>query len=261
MTLFSLHHTEKAHRDRRASFLIILITALLLWAQAAAADTPSGRLSGDLAELGDEEVGLRYDFIKQRLDEGQRKSQIWQYSFTSGWGIGVVIGAAQAAFAEDKIVRASGIVTSVKAAGGVARLLWSPNPGRHGSEGLQILPAANPYQRLRRLAAAEALLYDVEDRALSRLHWKRHASNVAINLVGGGIILGVGGANRAWDDALISFGVGVVAGEIMSFTMPWRGVKDAADYRKRFLSGHPYEPQVSWQIVPTTTGLSLNVEF
>ncbi len=101
---------------------------------------------------------------------------------------------------------------------------------------------------------------DVEERARDRLSWKRHAYNVAINLVGGGVIVGFGGFDRAWDDALLSFGVGVVAGEVMSFTMPWRGVQDAEDYRKRFLGG-PYEPKVSWRIAPTSNGLALRVEF
>ena len=252
-----LNNAARAREGRAAAFLI---AAVLAWAQPGEADSQSGALSGDLSELSDEEVGRRYDFIRQRLDEGQRRSQIWQYGFTSGWGLGVVIGATQASLATDKIARTAGIVTSVKAAGGVARLIWSPNPGRHGAADIQMLPTTTPNQRLERLSAAEALLSDVEDRALDRLNWKRHASNVAINLLGGGIVLGVGGIDRAWDDALVSFGVGVVAGEAMSFTMPWRGVKDAADYRKRFLAG-PYEPEVSWRIAPMTNGLSLHVSF
>lgn len=238
----------------------ILISMALIGAYASSATAQTGAFSGDLSELSDEEVGLRYNFIKQRLDEGQLNSQIWQYGFTSGWGLGVVIGATQASLASDKITRASGIVTSVKAAGGVARLLLSPNPGRHGSEDLQTLPASSQEDRLRRLAEAEALLSDVEERARDRLNWKRHAGNVGINLAGAGVILGVGGFNDAWDDALISFGVGVVAGEVMAFTMPRRGVQDAEDYRGRFL-GRPYEPKVSWSVTPTTSGLSLHVAF
>lgn len=100
----------------------------------------------------------------------------------------------------------------------------------------------------------------ISKRARARLDWKRHASNVAINLIGAGIILGVGGLDRAADDALLSFGVGATAGEVMLLTMPWRSVKDADDSRKRFVAG-PYEPELSWRITPTSKGLALHVEF
>ena len=242
---------------RSASFLGV---AALVCVHAAGVAAQSGAISGDLSRLRDEEIDRRYSFITERLDAGQRNSQIWQYGFTSGWGVGVAVGAVQASVTNNKVTRTSGIVTSVKAAGGVVRLLWSPNPGRHGSENIQGLPADSREDRLRRLAAAEQLFSDVEERAIDRLDWKRHALNVAINLAGAGVIVGVHGFNRAWDDGLISFGVGVTAGEVMSFTMPRRGVQDAEDYRKRFLGG-PYEPEVSWRIAPTSNGLALRVEF
>ncbi len=257
MTIPPRSRAAKTSAARTAS---LLIAAALVCAHAAGAADQSGAISGDLSGLSDQEVDRRYDFIRERLDAGQRNSQIWQYGFTSGWGLGVAIGAAQASFTDNKVTRTSGIVISVKGVGGVTRLLWAPNPGRHGSENIQSLPATSREDRLERLAAAEALLSDVEERALDRLSWKRHASNVAINLAGGGVIIGVGGFDRAWDDALRSFGVGVAFGELMSFTMPWRGVRDAEDYRKRFLGG-PYEPGVSWHISPTWNGLALHVEF
>ncbi len=250
----------RAARSGAARTAPLLIAAALVCAHAAGAADQSGAISGDLSGLSDQEVDRRYDFIRERLDAGQRNSQIWQYGFTSGWGLGVAIGAAQASLTDNKVTRTSGIVISVKGIGGVARLLWAPNPGRHGSENIQSLPATSREDRLERLAAAEALLSDVEERALDRLNWKRHATNVAINLAGGGVIVGVGGFDRAWNDALLSFGVGVAFGELMSFTMPWRGVQDAEDYRKRFLGG-PHKPEMSWRIAPRTDGLTLLVQF
>ena len=254
---------SRGRTDRTNGFLTtaILVIVGLFYSFAGAASAQSGALSGDLSRLSDQEIGQRYDFIKQRLDEGQLNSQIWQYGFTSGWGVGVVIGVTQASLASDKVTMTSGIVTSVKAAGGVARLLLSPNPGRHGSEDLQMLPAASSADRLRRLASAEALLSEVEDRAIDRTNWKRHAGNVAVNLVGASVILGVGGgSNDSVESALVSAGVGIVAGEIMAFTMPSRGIKDVKDYRRNF-SGRPSEPEMSWRISPAGMGLALNVTF
>lgn len=256
-----IHSRGRTRWTNKPRAAVILMTTALLCAHASGASAQTGALSGDLSSLSDQEVGQRYDFIKQRLDDGQLNSQIWQYGFTSGWGVGVAIGATQAALASDKVTMTSGIVTSVKAAGGVARLLLSPNPGRHGSENLQVLPAGSAQDRQRRLAAAEALLSEVEDRAIDRMNWKRHAGNVAVNLVGASVILGVGeGSNDSVTSALVSFGVGVAAGEVMAFTMPSRGIKDVKDYRRSF-SGRPSEPKVSWRISPAGMGLALHVAF
>ena len=245
------------YRLRAAS---LLVTTGLICVGPAAAGPRYGTFSGDLSRLDEIAIDRRYDFIRQQLDDGKLESQIWQYGFLSVWAVGAGLGTARALVASDKIERTTGIVTSVKAVGGVTRLLWSPNPGRQGADNIEMLPATSLDQKRTRLAAAETLLGRVEERALSRSQWQGHVSNVAINLLGGGIILGIGGVERGWDDALASFGMGVVAGEVMSFTMPERGIKDAEDYRAKF-SVRPHEPRVSWHVLPTSTGISLHLEF
>ena len=236
------------------------VAAAVVLVAPSSARAGDGALTGDLSRLDEHEIERRYAFIRERLDQGKRGAQLWQYGFTSAWGFGVAVGAAQASTTDNKVTRISGIVTSTKAAGGVAKLLWSPHPARHGAEDLEGLPSETREERIERLAAAEALLREVEIRAESRLGWKRHAYNVAANLVGGAVIVGVGGFDRAWDNALTSFGVGVVAGEVMVFAEPSRGADDAADYRRRFVE-MPRNPEVSWRLVPKHDGFAFQVEF
>ena len=54
----------------------ILMAVALMCTHTSGAAAQTGVFSGDLSELSDEEVSQRYDFIKQRLDEGQQNSQI-----------------------------------------------------------------------------------------------------------------------------------------------------------------------------------------
>jgi hypothetical protein len=243
-----------------------LFLALILLAGPAFADSheeagpAQGAYSGDLTGLSDEELERRTQFISERLDDGQLHSQIWQYGFTAGYGLGVVIGTYKAIDernAKDHKL-ANGIVTAVKATFGVGRLLYSPNPGRNGSEAIQAIGGETREDRIARLHTAESELYDVERRAESRWAWQRHAGNLAINGAGAAIIAGLGGNSAALESGL----VGVTVGTIMAFSMPWRGVDDAEDYRQMIRGDNlPDDPEVSWNLYSTGTGLGIHVDF
>jgi hypothetical protein len=219
-----------------------------------------GAYSGDLAQLSDEELDQRTQFISERLDDGQLHSQIWQYGFTAGYSLGVVIGTYQAIDernAKDHKL-AAGIVTAVKASFGVARLLYAPNPGRNGSEAIQAIGGETREDRIARLYTAESELHDVEKRAESRWDWQRHAGNLAVNGAGAAVIAGLGGSSKAIESGV----VGVVVGTIMTFSMPWRGVDDAEDYRQMIRGDKlPDDPEVSWNLYSTGTGLGIQLDF
>jgi hypothetical protein len=243
-----------------------LLLAVILLANPAMADShedsglDQGAYSGDLTQLSDEELEQRTQFISERLDDGQLHSQVWQYGFTAGYSLGVVIGTYQAIDernAKDHKM-AAGIVTATKAAFGVARLLYAPNPGRNGSEAIQAIEGETREDWIARLHTAESELHDVERRAESRWDWKRHAGNLAVNGAGAAVIAGLGGSSKAIESGV----VGVVVGTIMTFTMPWRGVDDAEDYRNMILDDNlPQDPEVSWNLYSTGTGLGVQVDF
>lgn len=216
---------------------------------------PVGAISGDLSSLSDADIDARIRFLEERLDEGRRNAQIWQYGFTSGYSLGAVLGTVQASTTSDSDTRVSAIVSAVKAVGGTARLLLAPHPARHGADAMRAVPGGSREDRLRRLAAGEDLLQEIVERTETRWSWKRHAANLAVNAAGAAIVWPVGDR----DDALIGAGVGIAVGTIMTFTMPWRSIDDAEDYRRRF--GMARKPGVRFGLASLPKGLALRVDF
>ncbi len=214
-----------------------------------------GAISGDLSSLSDADVDLRIRFLEERLDAGRRNAQIWQYGFTGGYSLGIVIGTVQAATTSDGDTRVNAIVTAVKSAFGTSRLLLAPHPARHGADAMREVTGESRENRLRRLAAGEGLLQEIVDRTESRWSWKRHAANLALNAAGAAVVWPLGDR----DDALIGAAVGIAVGEIMTFTMPWRSIDDAEQYRQRF--GMARKPGVRFSLAPLPKGLALRVDF
>ncbi len=224
---------------------------------SSAQSAHEGAISGDLSRLSDAQIDERVAFLTDRLQEGQKNAKIWQIGFTSGWSLGVVIGTVQAATTSNGDTRATAIVTAVKATIGTARLLLRPHPGARGADPILAIEGDSRAAKLARLEAGERQLSRTAKRAASRKTWLPHLGNIGINLIGGGILLGV--ADDA--DAAISTGVGILAGEVMLWTMPWRSVQDAEDYEQRFDDGLPSKPQASWRMAPRMGGAAVEVRF
>ena len=216
-----------------------------------------GAISGDLSGLSDAQIDERVEFLTERLNEGQKNAKIWQVGFTTGWSLGVVLSTVQAATTSVKDTRATAIVTAVKASIGVARLLVWPHPGARGAEPILAIEGDSRAAKLARLEAGELQLSRTAKRGASRKTWLPHLGNVGLNLIGGGILVGVASTK----DGLISAGVGILAGEVMLWTMPWRSVQDLDDYEKRFDDGLPSKPQVTWRIAPRMGGGAIEVTF
>jgi hypothetical protein len=240
-----------------AAILTALIVGGGLPVRADERGTATGAITGDLTGLSDAEIDARVAFLVDRLEQGQRNARIWQYGFTTGWGLGIGLGTAQAIATDKSDTRVNGIVTAVKGAIGTTRLLLFPHPGRLGTDAVLAVPGDSRAARLERLALAEEQLDLTARYARRRTNWLPHLANVAINLAGGGVILGLGDAK----DAAISTGVGILAGEILVWTQPWRSLADLEAYRRDFTSNGPHRPVVSWRIVPTLGGASLEVRF
>ena len=241
----------------------LAVSALILGVVCLAPEPSSaqaaheGALSGDLSRLSDAEIDERVAFLTDRLQEGKRNAKIWQIGFTSGWSLGVVIGTVQAATTSNGDTRATAIVTAVKATIGTARLLFWPHPGARGAEPILAIEGDSREARLARLQAGERQLSRTAKRAALRKTWLPHLGNVGINLIGGGVLLGVADA----EDAAISAGVGILFGELMLWTTPWRSVQDVEDYDQRFDDGLPSKPQASWRLAPRVGGAAVEVTF
>ena len=228
--------------------------AVLVLQLAATAQAEAG-VSGDLDSLGDDEVVSRLAFLEERLDAGRRHAQVWQWGFTGIYVAGVVVGTAIAATTDDSDERVAEIVGASKAAIASADMWIQPHPARMG---------ANPSRQAgsdprARLAAAEAQLVAVVERTDGRFDWLRHAQIILLNAAGG-VIVGLLGDTS---DAAIDAAVGLVVGEIATFTQPWGSNGDLDAYRKSFRIDT--RPSLTWRLAPLASdgahGLSLSLRF
>jgi hypothetical protein len=233
----------------------LVSTLSLLAAPALVGEAKAGGISANPESLSDAELDQRLQWLETTLGDGQGYSKLWQYGWTGGYSLGVVIGTVQAATTSKNDTRVNAIVTASKGVIGTARLLLTSHPGRLGADPMLAITGNDRAAKLRRLAAGEEQLMKVGERAEKRLRWTRHAGNVALNLIGGGFVLGFGDET----DAAVSVGVGILVGELMIFTSPKRGEAEIASYRQRFAGA----PREKWKVslVPKPGGAAIRVDF
>ena len=229
---------------------------------------PSG-LTRNPPGLSDSELDARLRFLEERLDDGERYAKIWQWGWTSGYGLGIVYGVgksitccsnkksgpANSVKEERNEQRVNYIVTAVKSTIGTSRLLLWRHPGRHGADAMRAIEGDSREAKLARLAKGEEVLQSVAERAKHRTNWKSHAGNVGLNLAGAGFIFGFGRDSDAWE----SLGVGIGVGTLNILTAPKRGIQDLNDYETRF--GMKTAGRFNWSVVPTMGGAALQVTF
>jgi hypothetical protein len=222
--------------------------------EATADDTNAG-LTHQPSSLSDSELDARLAFLEERLDAGENYSKYWQWGWTGGYSLGIIIGTAQAIDTNNDKKRANYIVTAVKGAIGTSRMVFFPHPGRNGADPMREIPGDSREAKLERLEKGEETLQRVAKRAEQRTNWKSHAANVALNAAGGAFIFGFGRDK----DAGISMGIGVAVGTTQILSAPKRGIQDLEDYQTRF--DMKTSSRVDWMIVPTMGGVALQVTF
>ncbi len=215
---------------------------------------PSG-LTRNPPGLSDSELDARLAFLEQRLDGGEKYAKYWQWGWTGGYSLGIVIGTAQAIDEDENKKRTNHIVTAVKGVIGTSRMLFFPHPGRNGADAMREISGDSRKAKLQRLKKGEETLQRVAKRAKQRTNWKSHAGNIALNAAGGAFIFGFGRDK----DAGISMGIGISVGTMQILSAPKRGIQDLSDYETEF--GMKTASRFDWMIVPTMGGAALRVTF
>jgi hypothetical protein len=230
------------------------VIALLSGSTALA--EPAQTLTSNPDSLSDAELDARVQWLTTTLDDSAGYAKLWQYGWTSGYTLGIGIGAAQAATTSKNDTRVNGIVTASKAVIGTTRLLLTQHPGRLGADPMRAIGGTDRASKLQQLAVGESQLSRVGERAQNRLRWQRHAGNVALNVIGGAFIFGFGDEV----DAAVSMAVGIAVGELMIFTSPKVGEENLANYNQKF-AGMPKQDEWKITLVPTGMGAAIRVDF
>jgi hypothetical protein len=245
-------------------------------------DTKHDPITRNPPGLSDSELDARLAFLEERLDDGEMYSKIWQWGWTGGYSLGIVIGVTEAITCcsnrkagpgntRDPITgqvfgfhsakkkrneqRVTHYVTAVKGVIGTTRMLLMRHPGRHGADAMRAIEGDSREAKLARLTKGEEVLQDVAKTAHRRWSWKAHAGNIGLNLAGAGFIFGFGRESDAWE----SLGIGIGVGTLQILSAPKRGIQDLDDYETRF--GMKTASRFNWTIVPTMGGAALKVTF
>ena len=228
-----------------------------------------GSLTRNPPGLSDSELDARLAFLEERLDDGETYAKVWQWGWTTGYSLGIVIGVTEAATCcsnkksgpansvkkKRNEQRVTHYVTAVKGAIGTTRMLFWRHPGRNGADSMRAIEGDSRETKLARLAEGESVLQSVAKRAEQRWDWRAHAGNIGLNAAGAGFIFGFGRESDAWE----SLGIGIGVGTIQILSAPKRGIQDLNDYETKF--GMKTADRFQWMIVPTMSGAALRVTF
>jgi hypothetical protein len=200
------------------------------------------------AQEATDQIDQRLRFLEERLDAGRTTALVWQHGWSAVFGVSAVANTASAITADDGDERVAGIVDGVKATGGLIQQLLNPLPARLGAEPMRGQPGATREQRL---ALGESQLEVNAARAEERWSLGQHLQVLAVNAIGGGVILAFGDSQ----DALVSAASGILVGEAHIWSQPWRAIDDLRDYRTAF-------PQTTgWELRPRLNGVELAYRF
>jgi hypothetical protein len=236
-------------------------TALLLLAATFACAGPRGPHPDTVTippPRSETEAEQRLRFVEERLDKNRLHAQLWHWSWLGIDTFGVTESTISAIDEDDNGDRAADIIDAAQSLVGILDVLvFRPLPGRHGAGPLRDL-AENGASVETRLAEGERILRAAAKRAHSKWDWKTHAGTVAFQAFGAGILLALGEE----DNALQSFGFGMVGGEANIWSEPDRPRRDFDEYVRMIQTdGLPSEPSTSWRLAPIPHGLALQIRY
>ena len=229
--------------------LLVSLAPVLAGAESALVPTVSlDRCAADDA--------ARVRFLEDRLDSRRTYADYWWKGWMGAYGIGTVVEAVQASTHDDEGRQADYAVSAGKALFGTVRIALTPPTAREGADPMRSVEPVDAATCRQRVEVGEELLRKNAKESEARWDWKRHAANVAINLAGGIIVSQAFDEDRGWASA----GVGIAVGELMTFSHPWKGDDDLAEYEQKF-GASPAAQRVSFSIAPWNQGARVLVRF
>jgi len=216
--------------------------------------------AAEAAQLDEQQLMQRLDFVTQRLDDNRTHAAWWYYGFLTVNVGGMAAGAATAAVTTDSNDQTYNILNASLGLFGTGYLLAAPLPGRSGSDPVYEMPFATHDDRAAQLAAAEEILYGAAGRARQRTGWLLHVGNIVVNGAAASVLL----AKESYDNAAMLFFINSAVGEAQILLTPWEPRTSWEDYQQFVARGGlPAEPRARWGVGPMNEGrgLALRVDF
>jgi len=219
----------------------------------------------------DQEARERLAYIQTALQNGQKSSNIWYWSWIGIYS-GLSIGSYSLFFATDALnpkknskdknhFRQDWMTSGITSTLGVIGLAIDPMVPAYALGRFKDMPEGTPEERLLKLKEAEIWFKKSSQREIDGRSWVPHTLNFVVNLAAGLTIWLA--FDRSVVDGLITFLPGMAIGELQIWTQPTRAINDYETYKKRFMTGYvpKRDDDVNWFFAAYPGGMIAGLRF
>lgn len=211
-------------------------------------------------EPADSIVLKRIEFLQKSLQNDQKGTKQWWYSWLGIYGAATVGQGAVYFSSDDKATREDMALGAATTFIGVAGQFISPFQPVSFADDLVRLPEGTSTERRAKLSMLEKTLADRSILEGKARKWQAHLLPTAINL-GSGLVTWLGFHRTIWD-GVVNFGLNCVLTESQIWSQPIRAKRALRRYRENFgtVACHP-KHDINCNFIVSASGVGVRVVF
>ena len=212
-------------------------------------------------EPADSIVLKRIEFLQKSLQNDQKGTKQWWYSWLGIYGAATVGQGAIYFSSDDKATREDMALGAAITFIGVAGQFISPFQPVSFADHLVLLPEETIEERQAKLSQLEKALADRSILESKARKWQAHLLPTAINL-GSGLVTWLGFHRTVWD-GVVNFGLNCVLTESQIWSQPIRAKRALRRYRENFGTGVAYHPKrdMNFNFIVSSSGAGVRILF
>jgi hypothetical protein len=212
-------------------------------------------------EPADSMVLKRIEYLQKSLQNDQKGTKQWWYSWLGIYGAATVGQGAVYFSSNDQAVREDMALGAAPTLAGVAGQFISLFQPVSFADQLVILPEGTSEERQAKLSQLEKSLADRSILEGKARKWQAHILPTAINM-GSGLVTWLGFHRTVWD-GVVNFGLNCVLTESQIWSQPIRAKRALRRYHENFGSGEAYHPKrdVNCNFIVSSGGAGVRVVF
>jgi hypothetical protein len=216
----------------------------------------------DAQEPADSTVLKRIGFLQKSLQNDQKGTKQWWYSWLGIYGAATVGQGAVYFSSDNKAVREDMALGAITAFIGVAGQFISPFQPVSFADDLVRLPEGTDAERQAKLSLLEKSLADRSILESKARKWQAHILPTAINL-GSGLVTWLGFHRTVWD-GVVNFGLNCVLTESQIWSQPIRAKRALKRYHEQFGKGDlsvSAHREIKCNFIASARGAGVRVTF